>query len=380
MIIHKPVINNVDNSIVRVSSFIESEKNKNLSRTLWYEFPSEYVPADNSNAFLIATIIFAMAIKEDITVLGSSSPKLIENLKYYQEYFNFWYPKKLKIINITSENIKEEKPCKTVVSLFSGGVDAFYTLYDRLSEINYCILINGFDIINKDYFINPIIKEYKEFLERYNKKLIPVRTNIRESLNNTINAMVNFGSIIISCASILNSICGKLYVSSSHTYRGLTPDGSNATIDHLLSTESQDVINYGTNKSRFEKMKKIIQWPETYDKLRVCVHSYSNDMSLINCCHCDKCIRTMLHLELLGELQKYNKAFTLPLNVKNWPNDMRYVKEIRINYMHDALKMAVQNNRLDLIEDIKYVLNTIKTPRLSVEEEADLFTQRYDIA
>ena len=82
-----------------------------------------------------------------------------------------------------------------------------------------------------------------------------------------------------------------------------------ASIDPLLlpmlSTSALSLISIGGSKTRVEKTRAIADWPVAHDFLTVCVRSVPN------CGRCSKCLRTLLTLELLGDLDRFANSFDL---------------------------------------------------------------------
>ena len=70
-----------------------------------------------------------------------------------------------------------------------------------------------------------------------------------------------------------------------------------------LSTETTSFYNSNKNWTREEKLKQIVNFPQSYNWLKVCVKSD------VNCCKCVKCMRTILGLEAIGKTELYAKAF-----------------------------------------------------------------------
>src|SRR3989344_1953593 len=130
MIISKPKIEEKD-GYLELSSQIKVESDNFLSTTIWYRFPlgqKEFV-SDRSDSFLVGLLLLAMMLEEDITVEGRVSPRLVYSLRQVQEYFHVWFPDTLHLIQIDCQSLEEDKGEKhDIVSSFSGGVDAFYTL------------------------------------------------------------------------------------------------------------------------------------------------------------------------------------------------------------------------------------------------------------
>lgn len=79
----------------------------------------------------------------------------------------------------------------------------------------------------------------------------------------------------------------------------------------LLSNENIEFYSANKGMSRFEKTKLLTNFSQSYDNLLVCW------MNGKNCGICDKCIRTMVTLDILGKLDKYEKSFDVDNYLKN---------------------------------------------------------------
>ncbi|MBW3021068.1 hypothetical protein KY334_07265 [Candidatus Woesearchaeota archaeon] len=363
MIIHKPKIESKEDKI-RISSYIEIETKKEFSNTLWYEFDKEYEKyiSKSLNGFLSAMIMFAMYLNEDIKVKGKISPKLAYGLKELQGYFNFWYPKKFNKIEIISEGyeVKKENP-KGVMCTFSGGADAFYTLWKHLprnepnphNQITHCLIIDGFAVprsekMNKSY---EIIKEsYQKLISKLGLKFVFVKTNLADFYHRRIPPASIDGPVLSVVPQLLDKLISRFHIPSCLSYSQILPRGSNAITNQLLSTEELSITIHGSDKSRAEKILEIIKWPETYNHLRVCW----DDFGVSNCCECEKCIRTMIVLKTAGVLNKC-KTFPKPLTRKKI-RDWKLYETYNFWFAEENLKYARKKRRKDIIFDIKYAV------------------------
>jgi hypothetical protein len=79
-----------------------------------------------------------------------------------------------------------------------------------------------------------------------------------------------------------------------------TPWGSHPLSDPLMSTDPLRFIRYQNGVSRFEKTGFIAKSPVALDHLHVCWVRKAHD----NCGACEKCVRTLLMLEVLGAREK----------------------------------------------------------------------------
>jgi len=363
MIVHKPKIEKKGDK-VRVSAYIEVETKKEYSDTLWYEFDEEYEKyiSKDSNGFVTAMLFLAMYLGEDMEVKGRMSPKLAYGLKEFQGFFNFWHPKDFKIIKITCDGFEIEKSTpEGVMCTFSGGVDSFYTLYQHLPEnedspqhqLTHCLLLDGFAIPRTDelnYSYTLIRESYEKLTRKLGIKLVFVATNLADFYQGKISPVQIDGPVLASAPLILGGLISTFHIASCLTYSQVLPRGSNAITNSLLSTEKLTVTIHGSDKSRVDKTVAIANWPETYDKLRVCWE----DTGVKNCCRCEKCVRTMITLKAVGVLSRY-KTFPLPLKrarVRNWPlyekHNFWFAKEI--------IEYAKTEGRDKLVFDVRYAM------------------------
>jgi len=363
MIIHKPKIEKKDDKI-RVSAYIEVETIKEYSDTLWYEFDREYEEyiSTSSNGFVAAMLFLAMYLGEDLEVKGRMSPKLAYGLKELQGYFNFWHPKVFKIIKIRCDGFEIENDTpEGVMCTFSGGVDSFYTLYQHLPEnednplhqVTHCLLLDGFALPRTDelnYSYQVIGESYEKLTRKLGIKLVLVATNITDFFEGKLHSVQTDGPVLASAPLILGRLISTFHIASSSTYALMPPLATNAVTTSLLSTEKLTVTLHGCDTTRVDKTVAITNWPETYDKLRVCWE----EIGVKNCCRCDKCVRTMITLEVAGVLSRY-KTFHIPLKrsrIRGWI----LLRNYNSGYAKEILDFAKTRGMNKIVFDIKYAI------------------------
>ena len=314
---------------------------------LWYRIPIEYEASMAGDAFLVAGFFPSMAsgktLELDSTV--RISKKLVRNMTRLQEIFHCWNPllKKFKING--TEAVSEPKNTGTA-SFFSGGIDGSCTLLRNFDEIKNLIYINGFDfeLGSKDF--NDVVTRLHRMSSLLNKSLIAVDTNFYSFISqHRISRILNFGSCLASVAHVLGF--PKIYIPSSETYNDLHPLGSHPLTDPLWSNEATEIIHDGAHLKRTQKTRLLIENDVIMDNLVVCWEKPNN-----NCCKCQKCIRTMITLKLLGV---NSLAFPSELRLRN-------VARIRIKssyyrkYFYDNLELAEQKGDRKMVVALKKAL------------------------
>ena len=327
MILHCPTVSRADGEVC-VSARVELQRAElGLPETLWFSFPEDHAPlvSERADGFVVSLVLLAMALGEDMEVRGSLSPRLAYGLQEYQRFFHAMMPEAFRLIRIEPQRL--QPPQRTAVPsgvacAFSGGVDSFFTLWHHLPQnqplpefrLTHCLFVHGFDIpLAEKATFETCRQAYQKLLERLGVTLLSVRTNVRRFLAR-LDWHLAHGPALIGAALMLENLLGKFLVPGGYTYVDWYWDGSDPRINHLPSTETLRVIHHGADGKRVDKVAVVAHWPETYAALRVCWERFDG---LNNCCQCEKCIRTMLALEIEGALDRY-ETFPLPLNARSF--------------------------------------------------------------
>ena len=335
-----------------------------IPNEIWFSFPAcqeEWV-SDRADGFATSLLLLAMAKGEDIEVRGAFSPRLAYGMQEYQKVFNLWFPQQFKRVELKCA--RYERPPETqgngrAACAFSGGVDSFYTLWSHLPQneripscpLSAAVFAQGFDIpLQDEATYRTASAAYEEMMKALGLQLWKARTNVRQFLAH-LNWELTHGAALIGLAAVLGRKLSRFYVPSSYKYTMLHPWGSHPVLDHLLSTESLEVFHYGAERTRLEKMDVIAHWPETHTRLRVC---WVKTDGLNNCCECEKCLRTMVALEIFGALSKFT-TFPRPLRrqaIRNY----RMADESHRTIARQMIQRAVEVGRRDLAFDLRYMM------------------------
>ena len=161
----------------------------------------------------------------------------------------------------------------------------------------------------------------------------------------------------LSCPLALQKLFGKYIFASSTPIQSFElniKDQSFAEVAYvsLLSTEGTEFVLADSAVTRVEKTEFIRHNPLTPKYLDVCwavqvassiTHDrrWLRDKTKKNCGWCDKCLRTLFTLELLGEdLQRYGEIFDLS---KYYAHKGAFVKAVILNRYQNHMYMEVYN-------------------------------------
>jgi len=348
----------------------------NVTFDIWYKFPKKYnLHPQLANGVAALSMIPAMKSGTDLVIKdGSISNKLIEGLNTAQDILMKWYPRDLSKINIVAEKTKsahtqkKDAQKKMVIACFTGGVDSFDTLLRNQDEITHLLYIHGYDIpLKETAFRKKVSAHLQTVAKKFNKELIEVETNAREftdHIGNEYWGSYFYGPAIASVALMLAGDAAKLLVPSCQSYADLSPRASHVLLDHLWSVEDMEVVYDGAESSRTEKVAHISDNPIVQEHLRVCWQT----KDAYNCSRCEKCVRTMVSLELFDNLSR-TKTFTSNLDYDHIAHT-ELDNDATFAMAKDSLEIARQRNKSDLIRALE-----IQTTNYS---SAKLFNQLND--
>ncbi|MBL0712097.1 MAG: hypothetical protein JJV98_00215, partial [Desulfosarcina sp.] len=328
MIVEKPRISEKGEDILVSAAITNRPSGVDMPETLWFRVSNQFRDGvtDRSDPFLVAMLPVAMALGKNLEIEGTVSSRLVFGLRDYQRILHAWWPEHFAVVNLkyaqTTNGVRTKWP-KAVGSTFSGGVDSFYTLYQHRTtsevlpeyRLTHCLMINGFDNdvdLEHTGLFQMLREVYEPMISAQGIKLVVMQTNLQQFRLAAMargNLHLTFGMPLAAAAMVLGNMFARFYIPASYQYRHLVPDGSHPILDHLLSTETMQMIHDGASASRVAKTIAIAAWPDTHSRLRVCFRGarYNPGLSVFeNCGTCEKCIRTMIPLEVTGLLSKFS--------------------------------------------------------------------------
>ena len=374
MIIHEPRVTTNANE-VRVEAEVDVERRDGANPpSLWFVFPRAYerFVGDGSDAFAAALLPLAMSLGEGVRVEGTISYRLAAGMREYQRIQSAWKPELFRQVEVECAGLREREKRQVegaVGASFSGGVDSFHTVWTHLAEnepyppfrVSHCLMINGFDddsdLSNTGSFL-ALQRVYEPVMAAHGLELVVARTNLLQFLGTQLRAQA-FAAFLTAPALALGRLFSRFYVSSGArvTDMGLFKDGSHLMLDHLLSTETMETSHEGAHLTRLEKTLAIARWPETYARLRVCFNAtgfQEGGRAIANCCACEKCLRTMVTLELAGVLRNY-VCFPRPLRRRDVRN-IDFASSRRDFFIPEIIEYAKRVGRDDIALDLRIAL------------------------
>ena len=281
----------------RLSCFVEMGGE---ASELFFEF-SEAPPANPSssgNWIVAALLLSCMKLGETLVLQEPISPLLFHNLKTIQEIYKAWVPGH-SAIEIVAPLKEQPAGPERVGLLFSRGVDSFYSLLKHDHCISELIVLHGFEFPwHEDTRFREHLTSVRSVAEAFNKRVIVVRTNVKDHLERYTHWDFSHGAALTSVALCLEGSISKCIIASTSSYAELHPWGSHPILDPLWSTESLQFLHDGTESLRVDKLRMIADNKLAMKYLRAC----DNPSSSGHCGECEKCLRTMVGLHVIGRL------------------------------------------------------------------------------
>jgi hypothetical protein len=294
---------------------------------LWFSTPisNSVVLSQNMSSALIGLLIPAMKKKIDLHLAG-----VVDELLFYyasgplQSALVNFNPS-LQRINISCDSTSQGYNFgKEVVSGLSRGVDSF-SVIDRHFIRNVKSILKGTLICLHDVWSdkNEIDVPNLAVIKRFNN-LKPLLEGIKYPaylVNSNLGSFYKDFSFVathtlrnIAAAHAVASVGTYIYASAGYplSFQSLSIHPEIARTDLLLmpmlsSTELR-CISGDAEKTRLEKIVGIADLGVAHEFLQVCSHSVE-----VNCSSCDKCLRTMVAIDILDKISEFSKAFNFKL-------------------------------------------------------------------
>ena len=337
--IGKPFIEKKDNQVF-LKALIEDDCQK-IKKEIYYSTPleyGEYLSDEVADPFVVGMLLPAARYHQDIEVEGAMSERLYYNINNSVLYLlsSIWGGKRVCVRANQIKTVKFE--ALAVGCGCSLGVDSFAAMLWHLDErcpVDYRIThltyfnVGAMGYANLEKAKASYLKDLQmvlKFADKVQKPVVCLESNFslmyREFDFDQSGDIRNF-----SAALALQKLFGKYLYSSSFPITDFRFEKSQtgyyeSLLAPLLSTESCELVIANPDMSRVDKTKYIIDYPLVKNTLYVCWKELIANKSpnseiakikdnYLNCTRCDKCLRTLLAIDILGKLDEYSKIFDI---------------------------------------------------------------------
>jgi hypothetical protein len=254
-------------------------------------------------------VVIGMALGEDVHIAGRVSESLLTSMEEIQR-IAVLRRDALEHIRITADEVgpapRAERP--RVVSCFSAGVDAFYTVLDPGLEIDGLLYVHGLEAhVGDQRMLALALPQIRAAALELGRPLRLAETNWRSVIEPLAgNDYFVTMPLLFAIAHLMASEVTRLIVPGTHDpYFALENPSSVCSYVRLWGTQGLETVEHG-HVPRFEKVRRLTESDVAMRRLRVC---WGRRHPVYNCGHCVKCTRTRVQLKLAGA---EGRCLTLP--------------------------------------------------------------------
>ena len=302
---------------------------------LWFSFGARYrdcITADRYDAFLTASLLYAMELGEEIVVDGAVSERLCYAYRHHLGPEIAILKPELNVVQIHAASYSRQEPehrGQAVATGFTGGIDSMFTVL-RLSgpdippdyRISHLLFTNVGTHGNRFYGdiaeARQLYCDRKRIVRAFAKEagfdLVEVDSNLHEHLPWQLLSNVITSNVAV--AQALQGLFQRFYYPAQfrlsetlHWGPGDMEPYSPKLVTEM-STEFLECRSSDSQYSRVEKTAFLANNPLARKYLNVCVTAYG--VGGRNCTtDCVKCARTTVTLDVLGRLEDFRDVFDL---------------------------------------------------------------------
>lgn len=301
---------------------------------LWFDVPPHLADAlsTSGNPWLACLLPMAVSLNEPLELCRPIDAGLHEGAVALMQTWSGCYPAaSYRRVPIVADILPPSPPLPggKTVQFFTGGIDSFFTLLRHAPDggaidrrhIDELLTIWGLDIpLDAPEAFTRVAARIASVAESAGLSSAVMATNLRESSWRVTHwGNIGQGPALAGMALALERRYRHALLPASVTYSVYLPYGTHPLFDPLLSTSGMRFEDDGAQWTRREKLAQIMSSDLAMTQLRVCWEGRSD----ANCGRCEKCLRTIAMLEMLGARER---AVTFPPDA--W--SLRALGELRL--------------------------------------------------
>jgi hypothetical protein len=269
---------------------------------VWFEstVPLRANPEVFGSAFLIPALVGGSRL----AIEGKACPIWYANVERLLDVLHRWWGTRTVAPSVNLDGAGRPKSATTGLC-FSGGVDSFHSLLRSGEPIELLVTAVGFDIPLDDSVRSAALQSsLAEISGVLGIRSVEVRTNFRaHPLVLRTPWESAHGGALAAIGHALSEGMGRLVVSSSVPLRSRRKGwGSHWKIDPLWSSSDLELIHWGAESHRAQKLRALASEPLAQRHLRVC---WENRAPRGNCSRCEKCVHAMIVLAECEALDRF---------------------------------------------------------------------------
>lgn len=365
----------------RVSATVIWEQSSRPSQTIYFETSARFADAlsCDPHAFVLAMVVPAFHFGEErLRIDAALCPELRVGVRQALSLLNTWYYQGARTLPriesdlLSSGGLFSGKDRSAL--FYSGGVDSFAALAanrhdypkEHTGRFRDGILVYGLELDDPQAFAH-VMNILEPLAPRLDLTFIPVYTNIylifrREDAKRKFHFWRDEyqGAAFAAIAHALSNRVGRVGAASSDDYAHLIPAGTHPLLEPIYSTRRMQLRYENPEMSRLDKLRLIASWSDARDNLRVCNHFAHYEAGRLNCGKCEKCVRTMLGLLALGELENCRAFPYCDLQPAQIRRTWALADAMVVYSYEELIPLLKERGREDLVGAVQRLLRTNK--------------------
>jgi len=304
---------------------------------LWFE-SSDTLLRPAPEAFASALLVPALHQNADLMIEAPLDNMWLSNAHALMTVLGKWWGYPAITISGTGGSTSSAETGTATALCFSGGVDSFFNLLRGHYRVDYLVVAHGYDIRLRDTNrMDSFRPSLCSISEATGTTLAVIRTNLREHpMFSAVPWQHAHGGALAALGHVMAGI-RRLVVSASYPYELNRPWGSHWTTDPLWSSEQLEIAHEGASFWRGDKLRRMADEPLVRKYLRVC---WEGRTFSLNCCRCEKCLRTMLILAQCGKLGAFS-AFPDKANVAGYLDELHSISRDLMHVYRSLLRQGL---------------------------------------
>ena len=340
--------------VMQVGSF-ESQSGEQV--TVFFRSIDRIEAPQLTDHFFIVGVIASYLRGESYTHPEPISEVLYNNIITVMQKWSLWW--RYPAIKVTVETFADttepaKKPHRGC--LMTAGVDSLFTARTLQDEIDAFVNVAHcrFDAAKTDA-AKMSNNSIAAFSQEQGKELFQVETNVMSAFSQIEDAWssISHGPCYAAIGHFLGGNISELMISASFSNDQMRPWGSHPEIDRLYSSNAFRFRHVGVGFNRFQKHREIASDQSCLRYLSVCENG-PQEGEHINCSKCQKCLRSMITLDLLDierlQAPTFNWDGYHPENLK------KFLLQGHVN-TSELLAYAEEIGRMDIAAILKDVID-----------------------
>lgn len=287
-----------------------------------------------------------------------------------------WYPERRQISLSAPTELRKGAAGRPKGVFFSGGIDSIFTCRKHGETLGALISIAHVSYHEEDIAREfDRLREFTVFAAKPGRRHLQVATNMMKVLPAFQDAwtMISHGPALAAVAHFLSSEISAAVISSTHDYGHLLNWGSHPLTDLLLSSDAVEISHFGAQSSRVEKTAAIKDDDIGLSVLSVCGKGRL-DGPHVNCSRCQKCLRTMITLDLVDVDRAKAKTFDWSSYSPDEFGALLLRRNNEIIFAREIREVARSKGRNDIAASVERAIR--RSSRFSFLAQAEYYLRR----